>query len=81
MAGISCPYCHCNESTLVTRTVDETESKRRYRKCIACGKSFPTLEQIDPKKLEQIQRTSEPPTERELKRAKERMQKLTGAKT
>lgn len=72
---IECPHCGCNEST-VTRTLDSVEGIRRYRRCFKCGQSFPTGEQVDPKKAEQIQQRNSTASNREVKNAQQRFKNL-----
>lgn len=71
MAGIECPHCGCNES-VVTRTLDSEDGIRRYRKCFKCGQSFPTGEQVDPKKALQIERNKALASQSEVEKARQR---------
>lgn len=76
--GLACPFCECQESTLVVRTTDDLDGRKRYRKCVKCGLSFPTLERVDPKVLEKIsqERKAKAPSNREMKNAVKRFKNL-----
>lgn len=45
---MKCVYCGCEESKVIdSRAVDETNSIRRRRECMSCGKRFTTFETIE----------------------------------
>ncbi len=45
---MKCIYCGCEESKVLdSRSTDETNSIRRRRECLGCGKRFTTYETIE----------------------------------
>ncbi|MBQ7327413.1 MAG: transcriptional repressor NrdR [Clostridia bacterium] len=45
---MKCIYCQCEESKVLdSRSTDETNSIRRRRECLGCGKRFTTYETIE----------------------------------
>lgn len=45
---MKCIYCGCEESKVIdSRAIDETNSIKRRRECIACGKRFTTYETVE----------------------------------
>ncbi len=45
---MKCMYCGCEESKVLdSRSTDETNSIRRRRECLGCGKRFTTYETIE----------------------------------
>lgn len=45
---MKCMYCACEDSKVIdSRSVDETNSIRRRRECLQCGKRFTTYEYIE----------------------------------
>lgn len=45
---MKCMFCGCQESKVIdSRAVDETNSIRRRRECLACGRRFTTYETIE----------------------------------
>lgn len=44
---MNCPYCGSTQTKVVeTRDILDGTQKRRYRKCITCGKRFVTYEKV-----------------------------------
>ena len=45
---MKCIYCGCEESKVLdSRSTDETNSIRRRRECLGCGKRFTTYETVE----------------------------------
>lgn len=45
---MKCPYCqHTESKVLDSRSADETNSIRRRRECLGCGKRFTTYETVE----------------------------------
>lgn len=45
---MKCMFCGCSDSKVIdSRAVEETNSIRRRRECLACGKRFTTYENIE----------------------------------
>ncbi len=45
---MKCPYCGYEDSKVVdSRSTDETNSIRRRRECLSCGKRFTTYESVE----------------------------------
>lgn len=45
---MKCMYCACEDSKVIdSRSVDETNSIRRRRECLQCGKRFTTYEYVE----------------------------------
>ncbi|MBE7076161.1 MAG: transcriptional repressor NrdR [Clostridiales bacterium] len=45
---MKCVYCQCEESKVLdSRSTDETNSIRRRRECLGCGRRFTTYETIE----------------------------------
>ncbi len=45
---MKCPYCEYAESKVIdSRPTDESESIRRRRECLSCGKRFTTYEKVE----------------------------------
>ncbi|MDE6583231.1 MAG: transcriptional regulator NrdR, partial [Clostridia bacterium] len=45
---MKCVYCQCEESKVLdSRSTEETNSIRRRRECLGCGKRFTTYETIE----------------------------------
>lgn len=45
---MKCMFCGCSDSKVIdSRAVEETNSIRRRRECLACGKRFTTYETIE----------------------------------
>ena len=43
-----CQYCNCSDSKVIdSRPVDESNSIRRRRECLGCGRRFTTYEKIE----------------------------------
>lgn len=48
---MQCPICRSDSKVLDTRWIEEENSIRRRRECMACGKRFVTYEKIEDKPL------------------------------
>ena len=48
VSGMRCPYCNFPESKVIdSRPTDESNSIRRRRECLSCGKRFTTYETVE----------------------------------
>lgn len=55
---MKCLYCSCNDSKVIdSRAIDESNSIRRRRECLCCGKRFTTYETFESTPLLVVKRS------------------------
>lgn len=42
--NVNCPFCKVRNSGVYATRYRQTDSRARYHRCVACGKSFKTIE-------------------------------------